>query len=244
MEPLKPECGKEQIDVRFFGNFQVIAGGELINDSASRARRPWSLLQYLMVNRDKVVSRQQLIEALWPDGASEQPEKALKNLVYRVRSAFAAKGVAYAQDVVIYRGGNYQLNNALPWVFDFELAAGYFREAQKPSLAPGARVELDMRAIELYRGDFLAQQVYEDWVLPYNTYYRSQFFECANNALDALTDEKRHEDIEKVCRRVIVTPLRSVSTWRIWRRWWHRAKNPRRWPTTTRWPTCFSVSWE
>jgi DNA-binding SARP family transcriptional activator len=193
----------DAIQVRFLGNFQICIGDVVVNKTASRARRPWNLLQYLMVHRNKTVTRQQLIEALWPDETSEQPDKALKNLVYRVRTAFAAKNIPYAQEVVLYHAGNYHLNNDLPWVFDFEQAEAYFEQARAPGLTADEKVKLDLKAIELYRGDFLAEQVYEDWVLPYNTYYRSQFFKCVNYTLNVLIAEGHNETIEFVCNRAI-----------------------------------------
>lgn len=187
----------------FFGHFRVTVGDVVVNDSASRARQPWYLLQYLMMHRHQPVTRQQLIEALWPDGNSDQPDKALKNLVYRVRSAFAAKGVPGAQDVVLYRGGNYVLNNDLDWWFDFEEAEAHYRVVLDEARPAGVRMDAALAAIELYRGDFLSEQEYEDWVLPYNTYYRSRFFQCARLALDLLEGTDRVGDREFICNRAV-----------------------------------------
>ncbi len=191
------------IYVRFFGTFQVDVGGRALNESTSRARKPWSLLQYLMVYRNKKVTRQQLMDALWPEGGSDQPEKALKNLVYRVRSAFAALDETFTQDVILYVNGNYQLNNQLVWRLDFEDFERLRALAVKAD-TPGERsVECAMKAIELYHGDFLADQVYEDWVLPLNTHYRSLFFECVYRALDLLEAAGRDSEIEQVCSRAL-----------------------------------------
>ncbi|MDL2327407.1 winged helix-turn-helix domain-containing protein [Ruminococcaceae bacterium OttesenSCG-928-A11] len=193
----------KEIKVRFFGNFQVILDGVIINESTSRAKRPWNLLQFLMVFRHKTVAKQQLIEALWPDDTSEQPDKALKNLVYRVRAFFTGQGAAFGQDVVLYRNGNYQLNNDLPWVIDFERFEALYNQAMREGAAADESIECAMEAIGLYRGDFLAEQVYEDWVLPYNTYYRTLFFKCVGHALDLLEECGRDSDIELVCNRAL-----------------------------------------
>ncbi|MGD9559373.1 MAG: BTAD domain-containing putative transcriptional regulator [Oscillospiraceae bacterium] len=194
----------QEILVRFFGNFQVVIDGQVINESASRTKRPWNLLQYLMVFRHKTVSRQQLIEALWPDGASEQPDKALKNLVYRVRSSFAAKGVPFSQEIIQYVNGSYQLNNRLNWAIDFEQFEGYYDKMMKQDTPDDAAIGYALQAVDLYRGDFLAEHVYDDWVLPYNTYYRSLFFKCVDHALDLLEKEERDSDIEFICSRALM----------------------------------------
>lgn len=195
------------IEVCFFGNFSVTMQGVLINDSASRARQPWNLLQILMVHRNQPLSRQQLLDALWPDGASDQPGKALKNLVYRVRSSFAMKNVAFAQDIILYQGGSYMLNNDLDWWFDFEQAEQLMENAlsaeAKIQYDDDQRIESMLSAIRLYKGDFLSEQIYEDWVLPYHTYFRSRFLDCLQTVLEMLRQKNRDEDIEFVCNQAI-----------------------------------------
>ncbi len=192
------------IEVRFFGSFHVGIAETVITESSSRAKRPWSLLQYLMVHRNKTVAKQQLIDALWPEDSSDQPEKALKNLVYRVRSNFAASNLPFAQDVILYRGGNYQLNNELHWQLDFEQFEEAYNKMLKPNIESEQSIQYGMQAIELYQGDFLAEQAYEDWVLPYNNYYKAMLFKCVAYVLQQLEDSGRDADIELVCSRALV----------------------------------------
>ena len=196
------------IQVRFLGQFQVQVGDVIINDSTSRARQPWNLLQYLMVSRHKPVTRLQLMEALWPEDSSDQPDKALKNLVYRVRSAFSAKGVPFAQELILSRGGNYVLNNDLDWWIDVEQLGEFYRMALDETAPLRHRIDDALAAIELYQGDFLSEQMHEDWVLPLYTHYRSCFFQAARLALKLLAGTGRLADMEFVCNRVIsVDPL-------------------------------------
>ncbi len=190
-----------EIEVCFFGGFQIKADSKVINDAASRAKRPWSLLQFLMVNRHKFVTHQQLIEAMWPDETSEQPEKALKNLVYRVRSAFAAKDVPNASQVVLYQGGNYCLNNEFSWKMDFELFDENYDKALNEATPRCEAIEYALFAIELYKGDFLQEQAYENWILQFNTHYRSKYFSLIAVVLNMLKEEGRDDDIEDVCNR-------------------------------------------
>ncbi len=193
----------QPVYVQFFGHFRVTVDGHVINESSSRTRRPWSLLQYLIVSRQKTISRQQLMEALWPDGGSDQPEKALKNLVYRVRTYFAEMGVPFAQDVILYKNSNYYLNNNIPWIIDFEQFEEYFRHASEANLPAGERIANYKKAIDLYQGDFLAEHTYEDWILPFNAYYHSLFLKCVEKVLPLLEKENLYEDIEDVCSRAL-----------------------------------------
>lgn len=199
----KGKDAEKKIQVQFFGHFQVICAGKSITEQSSRTRRPWSLLQYLMVNRHKPLARQQLMEVLWPDGESDQPEKALENLVYRVRALFSAAGIPFAQDTIIYQNNTYHLNNELDWALDFEQFEELYERASGTALPVAERIVHLQQAADLYRGDFLAEHLYEDWVLPYNTYYRTLYFKCVEQLLSLLEAEKRYEEMEAVSGRAL-----------------------------------------
>lgn len=201
--PKKKAAGAQGIEARFFGHFQIIYNGEAITESSSRTRRPWILLQYLMVNRNKAVTRQQLIEVLWPDGESDQPEKALKNLVYRVRALFSAANIPFAQDTIVYNNNTYMLNNKLDWALDFEQFEDLYNKAADTARPAGERIGCYRNAIALYHGDFLGEHLYEDWVLPYNTYYRTLFFKCVEQMLVLLEREELFEEMEAVCNHAL-----------------------------------------
>lgn len=49
----------------------------------------------------------------------------------------------------------------------------------------------------------MSEQEYKDWVLPYNTYYRSRFFQCARLALELLEGTDRVADREFICNRAV-----------------------------------------
>ncbi len=204
MAAKKKGKGGEAISVQFFGHFEVVAANRSITEASSRARKPWSLLQYLMVYRHKVITNQQLMEALWPDGESGQPEKALKNLVYRVRSNFAALNAPFAQDVILCKNGTYSLNNDLPWEMDFEQFEELCREAAAPALAGDDRLAKYRRAVQLYKGDFLAEHIFEDWVLQFNTYYRGLYFKAVSQMLQLLQERELFEEMEAICQRALM----------------------------------------
>ncbi len=193
----------EVVSARFFGHFKISVGARSIAETTTRARKPWSLLQYLMVHRHKNISNQQLMEALWPDGESDQPEKALKNLVYRVRTNFASLDVPFAQDIILYKNGAYRLNNDLPWDMDFEQFEALCKKAEDATRTAESRLADYRLAVALYEGDFLADHSLEDWVMSFNTYYRSLFFKCVQQMLDLLEKGEQYSEMELVSHRAL-----------------------------------------
>ncbi|MFV0353383.1 MAG: BTAD domain-containing putative transcriptional regulator [Oscillospiraceae bacterium] len=192
------------IYVRFFGNFQMEIGDVCITEKDLRSRRPWTLLQYLMVNRHKGPNRQKVIDVLWPEEASGQPENALKNLVYRMRTYFSKIDELRRIEIIRNTSTGYALNNNLPWHFDFEEFDQLIKDSADPYKARGEKIRMLQKAAGLFKGDFLANHQYEDWVFPFYSRYRIQYIGCVEQLALLLAEEGRNEEIEKVCHEAIL----------------------------------------
>ena len=83
------------IRIKMLGEFQVTVNGAVVGDS-TRSNQIWNLLQYLVAFRHKVITQEELIDAMWEDGTGD-PVGALKNRVYRIRNLFAQTGVPGAR---------------------------------------------------------------------------------------------------------------------------------------------------
>ena len=55
---------KEILQVNMFGEFSLTYGGATIDDSGSRSKKLWTLLEYLLVFRDREITQNELIELL------------------------------------------------------------------------------------------------------------------------------------------------------------------------------------
>ena len=53
---------KEILQVNMFGEFSLTYGGATIDDSGSRSKKLWTLLEYLLVFRDREITQNELIE--------------------------------------------------------------------------------------------------------------------------------------------------------------------------------------
>ena len=86
-----------------------------------RGRQVRLLLAYLLLNRQRPVSREELIGALWPEGAPASQDAALRTLLSRLRTGLGASAL----------NGRDQLTLALPgpvWV-DLEAASAELQRA-------------------------------------------------------------------------------------------------------------------
>jgi DNA-binding SARP family transcriptional activator len=90
----------ERTRIQLCGRLSVeIDGAQLAGDL--RGKQVPLLLAYLLLNRDRVVGREELIGALWPEKAPVSQDAALRTLLSRLRSALGAATVAGRDELVL-----------------------------------------------------------------------------------------------------------------------------------------------
>lgn len=124
---------------------------------------PGRVLKYLVTHRGRVVSADELMEAFWPE-AGPRAATSVRQAVHTLRSRLQPerpKGDPPA--FVVGRSGGYELERATVWV-DADDLESYTREGLRSRDPQTAEAAL-LRAVGLYRGDFLAEEPYAEWAL-------------------------------------------------------------------------------
>lgn len=203
MTETMPMNERSVIYINMLGGFRLSVGDAVTSDAVSHTHQLWNLLEYLIAFRNKTISQGELIEALWPNNSSDNPANALKNLVYRIRTTFAAQNIPYAKDMIVFSRGSYRWNNELPCEVDIERFEELSRDAGLES-DPHKKVDAYLTAIDLYRGDFLPGSSYEEWVVPLASYFRSIYFKNVYTAANLLMEMERYDDLRVMCERAII----------------------------------------
>lgn len=190
------------IYIKMFGQFSIEQSGISISDSSNRTHQLWNLLEYLIAFRHKSITQDELINTLWPDATSENPTNALKNLIYRIRTVLQNQGFEDARDMVLFTNGSYCWNNSLNCVVDTERFEQLFND-RLALTDDEQRVEYNMRAIELYKGDLLPGSSYEKWVISLSAYFRSIYFRFVYDTLAILQKLGRHDEVYAICESAI-----------------------------------------
>lgn len=193
-----------RIQITMLGSFEIRRGDKAVGDNISRTHKIWNLLEYLITFRDKDLSQNDLISALWPDDSSENPANALKNLIYRIRTTLANSGIQTDQEFVVYRRGSYCWNREVDCDIDVMQFEQLCKEAQDPELEEEARVQKYLKAVELYKGDFLPKSSFEEWVVPVSTYYHTLYLNSVHRLLEILMDRRDYQKVVEVCEKAIM----------------------------------------
>ncbi|MDY3282027.1 AfsR/SARP family transcriptional regulator [Dysosmobacter sp.] len=192
---------QDRLNVRMLGGLSLTQGGQRVDDSDNRTKKVWLLLSYMIYNRGRSVSQEELIALLWgEDRSSTNPLNALKTMFHRVRSTLDRLFPSAGHTLIIRRDGGYAWNSDFPCTFDVE---EFDRLCRLSAAAEddARRLEYDLAALELYRGDFLPKLSSESWVIPISAYYHNLYLRTAGEALELLEARNEMEKAAAISRR-------------------------------------------
>lgn len=177
--------GTEGLSVRMLGAFEVLSNGEPVPDKAWGRKKTKMLLKILLSERGRSFTVDQLVDLLYPETA---PEKVLKNLrgrVSQLRKALEPKLQKGPDSVFVHNvGQGYRFNAHAPCWLDTEAFAEHLESAEALTHTdrwPQA-LERYEQAIALYRGDYLEEDLYEEWTLPLRERFKKQFLSAMEGA--------------------------------------------------------------
>jgi predicted ATPase/Tfp pilus assembly protein PilF len=139
------------LGIELLGAFGVRVAGAPVPDDAWRLRRAKSLVKLLALAPDRRLHREQVVEALWPGG--DQAGSGLHQVLYTARRALGSgEHLVLRDDVVALVGDDVTVD-----VRAFELATAAARNS--------GTLEAYHAALELYNGELLPEDRYEDWTV-------------------------------------------------------------------------------
>ncbi|HWQ59079.1 MAG TPA: BTAD domain-containing putative transcriptional regulator, partial [Clostridia bacterium] len=197
------EAVKSVLQVNMLGEFSIVCGERKVDDQSSRSKKVWTLIQYLIANRMKDISQNDLIEVLWPEGSEiGDPANTLKTIVHRARQAMDTLEFEDGKNIILYRSGTYAWNNDLTVEVDAEEFLSCCDVAERAT--GDKKLAHLMRALSYYRGDYLPKASFEAWAMPLGSYFRTRYIQAVHEAVAMLTQAGRYGDIISLCRRASV----------------------------------------
>ena len=185
------------------GGFAIIYDGNRITEQTKKSSKVWRLLQYLVINRYRAVSQDELLEVFCADELQGNPGSTLRTMVYRARGALEKSGLDFADSLIIAKSGGYSWNNSIESTTDTEDFEGLIKAAAASDIEKEEKLEMLLKAAALYKGDFLPNSSGDLWVMPLVRWYRSLYLECVHNALVLLDEFGRSVEAEELCTKAL-----------------------------------------
>ncbi len=190
------------IYVNMLGEFSVTMNGKSIVDQNNQAKKPWSLLEYLITYRERDIPVDELIDLFWWNETSNNPAGALKTLMFRVRKLLEPLGHP-PQELVVQNRKTYGWTKKLKTITDTDRFEELCNQSESMDLASDECLELCMEAFALYKGNFLPKSEWESWAVPLHTFYHSLYQKLIRKILYMLNERKDYPGIIDVSQQVI-----------------------------------------
>lgn len=202
--------GRPICRVKLFGGLEVMVGERSVREKDWRKRKARMLFAMLALERGRQLSREQILEHVWPD----MPEDRAKNNFYVVWSTMKSALMGGASGPCLYvenTGGLCSIvrDAVRSDVDEFEECLVTARQAEAKGDAK-IGIEAYQRMATVYRGELLPGDLYDDWFAPIRDRYRLDFVASMLRVVDLLLERDDPCEAAVYARRAIeVDPFRE-----------------------------------
>jgi LuxR family transcriptional regulator, maltose regulon positive regulatory protein len=188
------------------GPFGVRVGDEPVPDDRWRSARARRLFQYLLVEKFRWVTHDQIMETLWPEADPDKARGSLWQSVFRLRRVLepdlqelrVSRYVRASEDSYRLEPGDGSTCDAL----EFEDS---IRKADRLAAARRGRAAeaLYRRALDLYQGEFLAESPYEEFAASERERLRDLLVRASVRLSDLYASSRQWAECIPICRSAL-----------------------------------------
>ncbi len=170
-----------RLQLKCFGPFEVFVDGDRVPQQAFSRAKAVELLKILALRPDRPLSRDALIEMLWPGADAEAVASRLHVTLHALRKVIEPKKTGRRWVHIVNRGDGYLLDSSSPYSADIVDFRSYLEQARiaevgrSPANEVAERLE---RAVALYRGDLYADDERTEWLDAERVSYRRQYLDA------------------------------------------------------------------
>lgn len=197
-----------ELKIRTLGAFDLEKEGTSMVDASPGARKIWELLKFMLANRGKSLSVEDISDQLWSSEEYNDPGGTIRRQMQRLREVLQEEYCRGCDNLILLSNGMYRWNEQKPLTLDCDIfevlvtkGIGAARKREEGAL------ELLQEALALYEGDFLTECSHQHWVFPLRSHYRRLFREAVLTATGLLKTEYRYEEAIRICEHALGVDL-------------------------------------
>ncbi len=203
-------------NIRFFGDFEILVDGEALPLGTNA--KALAILKYLLAHRARPVSRDHLMGWLWPESSANRARWSLNSAVRALRklSAGWASRAPHA-GFVVHEGGCYHLHPSVRVSTDVDEFDAHYEHGHrltKRGRVHEAAIEYEA-AVRLYRGDYLVEELYEDWTMVQRERLINAYVCALARLAGYYAETARYEEGARVCYRILEKEPCHESAYRV-----------------------------
>ncbi len=197
---------EQRLTIYTFGRFEVWRENEVLSEHSRRSSKQWKLFKYLLTHRGKGLLPETILESLWPEQEYLDPKRAVRTMVFRLRKILDQDDALHDEtSYIALSQGCYQWNEQLDYWLDTEAFEVACQAAQRRFEKQPEEAEVFYReALTLYRGDFLPESSYDEWVLPVRNYYARLYIQAVLELTELCKKRQDYSAILKIMENALL----------------------------------------
>lgn len=152
---------EQRLIVYTLGTFQAYRNDALVENWGGR--KALAVFKYLLLNRERPIHKETLVEHFWPESAEEAGRNNLNVVIYNLRQALRSGDEDFSH--ILFQNDCYLLNPEMGVWVDHDAFSASCRTVKRwQQVGNMAAAEAEFKLAELlYQGDFLPEDYYEAW---------------------------------------------------------------------------------
>ena len=187
---------EHRLEVELLGQFNVSIDGRRVDG----LRNP-RLLAYMVLNRDRTLTREEVAFALWPDSGDAQALTNLRRELHAIRHVLPDADRHIALD-----------HRTIRWKTDAPVTLDV-AELESAVEDPSADLDRLRAAVDHYRGDLLPG-LYDEWLEPHRDRLRGTFIDALGRLAGRLEERREYREAMAVMRRLIAADVLDERAYR------------------------------
>lgn len=160
--------------IRLLGPAEIATNGRILTARDWSGRRARSLLLLLAGTPDHRLHREQIIDLLWPDADLDAGSNALYKALHALRRTLEPDlRTGRDSSMVIVSGNSIAIGDTVDLWLDVDQFTALLAHANTAS--PSEQRPLLRGALDLYHGEFVADEMYADWPVPRREALRASY---------------------------------------------------------------------
>lgn len=188
--------------VTTLGELTISYKGRCVYDKNNRSKKPWNFIAYMLINKDRDISADELISLIWDEDTESNTQGALKVLLHRVRMYLDPLTDENDSDPIYFKKGLFRWNYSDITGSDYEDFRNLVAAADDTSLSAEERIEGYEKALALYKGDFLSKNL-STWTNTYRDEFHSLYLHAIYNLIDIFYSLEKYTNITLLCEKAL-----------------------------------------
>ena len=196
--------------VKTFGNFMMSYNGQSITGKNKTSESQFNYLMEIILHTGKEgVDRDILEQSLFRHKDLNNIHHATQSVIYNAKKRLKEYDLPDI-NYIYQKDGVYYWNQEIPVEEDARLFEEYLKEAETEK-DPKEKIQKYLKAIHLYTGEFLENQVSTTWIAKESWRYRKLFSEAVSKAADLMMERDEYELLEELGK--YATGVQPLCDW-------------------------------